>query len=147
MRFRIVGEPLARLEELADIPMAFDVERVLAVSVRAGGLGGLLLSEQTLERPYRKDYDALEGEGPQSWGRRFDLSSWGFVGAHDESGRIGGAVVACRTGPLNMLEGRSDLAVLWDLRVAPNRGVWASARRSSGQPSCGPPRGVACSSR
>ena len=39
---------------------------------------------------------------------------------------VGGASVALGTSGLDMLEGRSDLAVLWDLRVAPDfrgRGV------------------------
>jgi GNAT superfamily N-acetyltransferase len=34
---------------------------------------------------------------------------------------LGGAVVALRTPELPLLEGRSDLAALWDIRVAPDR--------------------------
>src|SRR5262249_31655013 len=34
-------------------------------------------------------------------------------------GRVGGAVIAVRTADLRMLGGRDDVAVLWDIRVAP----------------------------
>jgi hypothetical protein len=27
--------------------------------------------------PYVKDYDAIEGEGPSRWAKRFDVSTWG----------------------------------------------------------------------
>jgi GNAT superfamily N-acetyltransferase len=39
-----------------------------------------------------------------------------FKGAH----RVGGAAVAWKTPELDMLEGRDDLACLWDLRVHPD---------------------------
>ena len=35
--------------------------------------------------------------------------------------RVGGAVVAWRTPDVHMLEGRDELAVLWDVRVRPER--------------------------
>jgi GNAT superfamily N-acetyltransferase len=37
------------------------------------------------------------------------------VGGH----RVGGTVIALSTAGMDMLEGRNDLAVLWDLRVQP----------------------------
>jgi GNAT superfamily N-acetyltransferase len=111
------------------------------VSVRDGGLGGLVLSERKLDAPYVKDYDAYEGERPTQWAERFDVSNWGLIGAYADDARVGGAVVAFDTKGVNMLEGRRDLAVLWDIRVSPEsrgRGVgsalfraaeaWAAAR-------------------
>lgn len=65
-----------------------------------------------------KDYDTAEG-GPSRWPARFDVSSWGLLGAYQYDRRIGGAVIALDTPNLDMLRGRQDLAVLWDLRVAP----------------------------
>jgi GNAT superfamily N-acetyltransferase len=53
------------------------------------------------------------------WTDRFDLSNWGLFAARLEGRRVGGAAVAYDTGDLNMLEERTDLAVLWDIRVAP----------------------------
>ena len=49
-----------------------------------------------------------------------------MVAAYLAGVRVAGAVVAIRTEGLDLLEGREDLALLWDLRVAPesrNRGI------------------------
>ena len=137
----IIEEPIISAAELARVPIAFEVERVFDVWPRDGGLGGLTLSERRLDVPYVKDYDTLEGEGPAQWAERFDVSSWGLIGARVNGARVGGAVVAFNTVGVQMLEGRRDLAVLWDIRVAPEargRGVgsalfraveaWAAAR-------------------
>lgn len=112
-------EPITAAGELALIPIAFEVESVLNVSAPGGGLGGLILSERRLDVAYVKDYDALEGEGPALWSARFDLSNWGFIAARSGGARVGGAVVAFDTAGVDMLEGRRDLAVLWDIRVSP----------------------------
>lgn len=138
---KIIEEPITAAAELAYIPIAFEVESVFDVSAPDGGLGGLVLSERRLDVPYVKDYDALEGEGPAQWARRFDVSNWGLIGAHSNGARVGGAVIAFDTAGVDMLEGRRDLAVLWDIRVAPQaRGLgvgsalfraaeaWAAAR-------------------
>ncbi|HXG69285.1 MAG TPA: GNAT family N-acetyltransferase, partial [Gemmatimonadaceae bacterium] len=57
---------------------------------------------------------------PADWPGRFDVSNWGFLSARINGKRVGGAVVAFRSPDLDMLEGRDDLAVLWDIRVAPD---------------------------
>ena len=69
--------------------------------------------------------DAIEGEGPTRWATRVDVTNWGLISAHEPGRRVGGAVVAFGTAGVSMLEGRGDLAVLWDIRVHP-------ASRSSG---------------
>ena len=132
---------MAVAPELARIPISFVVESVFDVSAPEGGLGGLIMSERRLDTPYVKDYDAVDGERPARWAARFDVSNWGLIGAHSSGARVGGAVVAFNTPGINMLEGRRDLAVLWDIRVSPEargRGVgsalfraaeaWAAAR-------------------
>lgn len=118
MKIEVSEEPLAALTEYARIPIAFAVRRILELTVRGNGLGGFILSERSLAAPYIKDYDAIEGEGPTRWASRFDLTNWQVFAAQAEGRRVGGAVVACDTPGLIMLEGRSDLAVLWDIRVA-----------------------------
>ncbi len=141
MDMKITEEPIAAAPELALIPISFKVESVFDVAAPGGGLGGLILSERRLDAPYVKDYDAAEGEHPSRWAKRFDVSNWGLIGAHSGGARVGGAVIAFDTEGVNMLEGRRDLAVLWDIRVAPEsrgRGVgsalfraaeaWAAAR-------------------
>jgi ribosomal protein S18 acetylase RimI-like enzyme len=121
---RVAEAPIAAgLAELGRIPIAFTVDRVLDVVARDGGLGGLALVERRLApgEAYVKDYDAIQGEGPARWASRFDLARWGLLLARDGATILGGAVVARDTPGVHMLEERRDLAVLWDLRVAPAR--------------------------
>jgi ribosomal protein S18 acetylase RimI-like enzyme len=109
------------LSEYATIPIAFEVRSVLRVEAVENGLGGLRLVEETVTPPSIKDYDACEDGPPTAWPRQFDMSNWGFLLARQETGTpaIGGAAIAWNTDGVNMLEGRSDLAVLWDIRVQP----------------------------
>jgi streptothricin acetyltransferase len=109
------------------IPITYTVESVLRVEVVDGGLGGFRLVEEVLPTPYTKDYDRQGDDRPSAWAKEFDLSRWGIFLARDD-GRpgggpaIGGAAVAVRAGvyPLDRFQ-RQDLAVLWDIRVAPER--------------------------
>ena len=64
-----------------------------------------------------KDYDAI-GESPLDWSRTFDTRNWKFLLASGGDLPVGGATVAINTPGVHMLEGRSDLAVLWDIRIA-----------------------------
>jgi len=135
-----IGEhPMGGLDAYARIPSTFEATSVLEVVPRRGG--GFGLRERPLPHPFRKDYDALPGNRPTDWPRRFDVSRWGLLAARDGRRLVGGAAIAFRTPGLDMLEGREDLAVLWDLRVAPDarrRGIgsalfaaalpWAAAR-------------------
>src|SRR5437879_5610385 len=118
MEINITEEPMAALEDYGRVPIAFEVNRVLDVVVRQDGLDGFVLSERRLEVSYIKDYDAIEGEGPSAWATRFHLSTWGLMTAHVEGQRVGGAVIAFNTPDVTMLEGRCDLATLWDIRVS-----------------------------
>jgi GNAT superfamily N-acetyltransferase len=81
----------------------------------------LVLVERETDPPFVKDYDASEGDEPAYWASQWDLSNWGVLSAFVEGVRVGGCVVAHDTPGVNMLEGRKDLAVLWDLRVHPDR--------------------------
>jgi GNAT superfamily N-acetyltransferase len=71
-----------------------------------------------VDRPYVKDYDALPGEHPQDWAARF-APGWGFFAARGRGERVGGATVALGAHEAALLDGRDDLALLWDIRVAP----------------------------
>ena len=108
------------LEQYAEIPISFHVESVFRVDEIAGGLGGLRLAEEPADKPYVKDYDECEQESPSSWTRRFDVSNWLFLMAFDGDRAVGGATVAFRSPNADMLQGRDDLAVLWDIRVHPD---------------------------
>ena len=141
MNVDVREEPLSFLAEYARVQIAFEVREVLDLAVADGGLGGFALRPRRVDAPYVKDYDALDG-GPARWPERFDLSGWGLLAARVDGRVVGGAAVVVGTAGLEMAEGRRDLAVLWDLRVAPRargRGVgaalfraaeaWATARR------------------
>jgi len=78
---------------------------------------------------FSKNYDAIAEQRPLSWPERFDLSRWTFFAAIDDDGtRVGGAAVIMRAPEIEQLERRDDLALLWDLRVAP-----ANRRRGVGR--------------
>jgi len=133
MTVEVREEPMAALAEYARVPIAFEVREVLDVAVRDGGMGGFVLSARPAAVPWTKDYDAL-GDGPAQWAARFDLSRWGLLAARTEGRLVGGAVVAFDTAGVEMLEGRRDLAVLWDIRVAPEargQGVGAALFRAA----------------
>ena len=112
------------ISELARISIAFMVERVYDVHAVdapvADGPGMFTLSERTVDVPYVKDYDRINGEGPSQWASRLDMRHWGFLQVRSSAQLLGGAVVAFRTPTLPLLEGRPDLAALWDIRIAPD---------------------------
>jgi GNAT superfamily N-acetyltransferase len=112
-------EPIGDLRGYEHVSIAFEAKRMLEVLTVDGGLGGLIFQERQVEPPLRKDYDSIPGHSPLEWSKRFDLSRWGLIGARLNGERIGGAVIAFNTPEVAMLEGRHDLAILWDIRVAP----------------------------
>ncbi len=61
---RIEEESLDDADQYASISIAFAVERILEGSVPDGGLRGIHLKEVALEKPWIKDYDAIDGGAP-----------------------------------------------------------------------------------
>src|SRR5262245_45843905 len=106
MTLAISEEPMTALSEYARISIAFTVDRILDVTNAAGAPGGFALSERRLEVPYDKDYDAIAGEGPSQWARRFDLSKWALFTARFANRIVGGAAVTFDTAPLTRVEDR-----------------------------------------
>lgn len=123
MGIDVIEEPVPALAEYGGIPIAFEVSEVFDVVAETDG--GARLEARRVPLPYAKDYDAI-GDNPMRWAERFDLSTWGFFSAFSGTQCVGRAAVARDTSTLEMLEGRRDLALLWDIRVAPlarRRGV------------------------
>lgn len=105
----VVRHPVGDMTEYARVPIAFRGESRLDVeALREGRFVEIPVV------PFEKDYDALES--PVEWPRRFDVCNWTLLLSPG-----GGAVVAWSSQGVDMLEGRDDLAVLWDIRVAPER--------------------------
>jgi GNAT superfamily N-acetyltransferase len=105
------------LPQLAQISIALEVRTVYEIQPLQSGLGGLVMVEKPVQ-PYIKDYDALPGGKPTEWHQEFDMRNWGVVLLLHQNQPIAGAAIARDTPGLNMLAGRRDLAVLWDIRVA-----------------------------
>ena len=74
------------------------------------------LVEEVVEPPWTKDYD--DAERPTRWLQR-DTTNWRLISAFIGDQRVGGAIVVHDSLELDFLEGRNDLAALWDIRVAP----------------------------
>jgi streptothricin acetyltransferase len=121
-RSGVIEEPVSALAEYGGISIAFEVSEMFDVIAEADGTR---LDVRRVPAPNVKDYDAIDG-GPMRWAERFDLSNWGFFSALRDAQCVGRAAVARDTSALEMLEGLSDVALLWDIRVAPfarRRGV------------------------
>ncbi len=130
----IIQETSTALVDYSSISIAFQVSEIVEVAELSTSSGGFSMSERALTLPYVKDYDAIAGEGPCQWPLHFDVSKWGLFAARLGDQRLGGAAVAFDTPGLDMLEGRCDLAVLWDIRVAPEvrgRGIGALLFRAA----------------
>jgi ribosomal protein S18 acetylase RimI-like enzyme len=134
---QVVEGPVAHLDVYATIPISFVVSKRLDVDQLWLGE----FAEISVE-PWTKDYDSLEPIATLA--SRFDVGNWRMVWA--EKGKkpvnapeglpllrvpspnsqlirseslIGGAILAWNTPEILMLEGRTDLAILWDIRVHP----------------------------
>jgi hypothetical protein len=87
MTIDVAEQPMTALAEYALLPIACRVDHVLDVTARADG--SFALSARRLQIPYVKDDDAVDGEGPLSWTRRFDVSNWQLFTARVAGSRVG----------------------------------------------------------
>ena len=97
--------------------------------------------ERIVARPYVKNYDAVPGNHPTDWSDLLRNARSVQLGAHVGRERVGGAVLFHDGPEVELLGGRRELALLWDIRVAAShqgRGIgralfaaavsWAQAR-------------------
>jgi len=120
MRIDVDEEPATFLGEYGRIPIAFEISRIYDVARAGGSRNEFTLAERAVEKPVIKDYDTVDDDAPLNWQNRFDISSWVLLAARADGRHVGGAAVVFREPQVHMLEGRSDMAVLWDIRVAPD---------------------------
>lgn len=113
--YSIVSLRVQDLPVYAQLSIAFEVRT--RFEVIGNTLEELQLIEKRGEPPWMKDYDQIEH--PLSWPKRWSLENWDILGAYQESQLRGGCIVARNTDGVELLEGREDLAVLWDLRIDP----------------------------
>lgn len=130
IEIKIQEESFDSLGPYATISIAYEASKKLDLRLRAG----VFELEEVEVAPFRKDYDALPENDPTYWPSQFDTTRWGLLAAYVDGQRAGGAALAFGTEGVDMLEGRDDLAVLWDLRVdrafrgqGVGRKLWAAA--------------------
>jgi GNAT superfamily N-acetyltransferase len=112
--FEIREVSFGEMAAYATIPNAFETQSVFDVVANDGGYQ---LGERSLPHPFRKDYDLVES--PKGWYQFIDAATWTMIGAFDGDVWVGGAIGASDAQGVEMLEGRTDLVVVWDLRVLP----------------------------
>ena len=120
MEIKVIEETVEALKDYGRVSIAFRVETQFRGDEIDNGFGGFRLVEERVHLPYVKDYDCDKGEGPTRWRNQWNIDHWGVLSAFNGNQRVGGAVVAYDTEGVFMLEGRKDLAVLWDMRVHPD---------------------------
>ena len=116
---RIYTAPLGDLSALSRISIAFTASSIMEIGPAPAPDGGCTMCERSLAKPLHKDYDAIPGNHPSDWLRRFDTRSWALLLADMEGATVGAALIASATPEVQMLE-HPGQAVLWDLRVAPD---------------------------
>lgn len=104
-----------RLNQYSEISIAYTVETVLTFKHLNNGLGGIEFIEEDVSS-YIKEYDS-PSDNPSILMDKFDISNWRVASAYVDGVLVGGAIIAYNTEGIHMLEGKKDLAVLWDLRV------------------------------
>lgn len=72
--------------------------------------------EEVRVEPYIKDLSIYERA--TEYENQFDITNWRFYMAFDGDIPVGAMTVVGETEGLNMLYGRKDACVLWDIRVA-----------------------------
>lgn len=106
------------LDQYARVPMYIETDRVIRCEPIDCGTGGFRLVEQLIDPPFAAAFPDTEDDPFPRHGK-WDVSDWGVFVAVNDDRVVGGCVVALRTPQVHMLEGRTDIAVLWDIRVDP----------------------------
>ena len=104
----------SQLTEYDKIPFYYDTTKRYELKKIDDGTLGICF--QLIDVPkFHKDFEVKT----EKWGKMFDLTNWKFFVAYNQDHKIiAGCAIATKTENCRMLEGRDDLALLWDLRVA-----------------------------
>ena len=104
--------------QYAEMPMYVETDKIIKCIPIGGGTGGFRLSEQTIDPPFRETFENTDDD-PFPRHKKRDVSNWAIFVVKNNETIVGGCVVAVRTEGIYMLEDRTDMAVLWDIRVRP----------------------------
>ena len=109
---RICQSTFSRLVDYSRIPISFRVSSKLRV------IDGVFeLSEEHVSPSWCKDYDLVEP--PTQLPNKWNLKNWAIFLAESDTETSAGCIIARDTPGIDLLDGRSDLAVIWDIRVTP----------------------------
>lgn len=120
----IIQETVDQLAAYESVAIGFEVRSRVDLDVLAVS-GGQRVEDIPVE-PWWKDYDSCEEDRPTMLPARFDFSNWAIFSAFEKEVRLGGTIVARDCPGCDMLEGRADLSVIFDIRIdsgARGRGV------------------------
>jgi GNAT superfamily N-acetyltransferase len=117
MNYIIQNISTEMLSEYSKIPISFYGNSIFEIKSPENGFGGFILEEQPA-KTFFKDFDLLDS--PVSWPQKFDVSNWKFYMAFSENIPVGAATLIMNSDNIHMLEGKHDLACLWDIRVHPD---------------------------
>lgn len=106
------------LEAYADLSIAFSSTSYYRMDIQGSGLEGIRFVEVPMAK-MTKDFDT-KNDNPSHLIEKFGVSHWKVISAFDGSQRVGGCILAYDTQGIHMLEGKKDLGLLWDIRVAPD---------------------------
>ncbi|MCG7345674.1 GNAT family N-acetyltransferase [Sporosarcina sp. ACRSL] len=101
-------------DQYDQIPMIVRVKSIYRLEKIECGLGGILFIESPVEE-YIKDLGVYEKAS--QYADEFDITNWVFFMAFDNDIPIGAVTVASKTEGVQMLDGRDDMTVLWDIRI------------------------------
>ena len=104
------------LTDYCKVPITFQGNSIFKVATPQNAFAGFILKEVTVNS-FFKDYDL--GGSPLEW-KKFDLTNWRFYIVYDENKPIAAATLVMKSEEIRMLEGKDDLACLWDIRVHPD---------------------------
>ena len=100
-----------------NIPQNVEIKSEYHVKRIDSGLGGFIFEEVPVI-PHIKDLSIYERA--MEYEQMFDISNWRFYMAFDGDIPVGAMTIAGTTEGMNMLGGKTDACVLWDIRVADN---------------------------
>jgi ribosomal protein S18 acetylase RimI-like enzyme len=109
---------LESITKYARIPIYFEVNSKINITLIGPGLQGINFKEEKVNPSYIKDYDS--SEEPKTWLKIFNTKNWRLFTCRENDQYVAGAIVAHRTPEVHMLDGRIDLAMIWDIRVHPD---------------------------
>lgn len=100
-----------------EVSQNVEIKSVYFVKRIDGGLGGFVFEEKPVT-PRIKDLSVYERA--MEFEQMFDIQNWRFYMAFDGDIPVGAMTVAGPTKGLDMLNGKTDACVLWDIRVSDN---------------------------